>query len=89
MEHGKLIQQEEICVLRIQGKSIAQIHAELVRLHGGHTLSLSTVRQWFCKFQQGVADFSMKKTSGRLTKVTPQKLDQIRDILARDNTTCI
>ncbi len=59
MEDGKLIQYAEICVLRIQGKSVVEIHAELVCLHGGHALSISTVRHWFRKFQQGVTDFSV------------------------------
>lgn len=89
MEDGKLVQRAEIRVLRIQGKSVPEIHAELLRLHGGNALSLSTVRRWYRKFQQGVVDFSVKKTGGHLTKVTPAKLDQIRAILEQDNTTCI
>ncbi len=89
MQHGKLIQHAEVRVLRIQGKTVAQIHAELVRLHGGHALSVSTVHRWFRKFQQGVVDFSVKKTGRCLTKVTPAKLDQIRRILEQDPTTCI
>ena len=89
MEHGRVIQHAEIRMLRIQGKSVVEIHAELVQIHGGHALSISTVRRWYHKFQQGVADFSVKKTGGHVTKVTPAKLQQIQNILAQDNTTCI
>ncbi len=89
MENGKLIQCAEVRVLRIQGKTVAQIHSELVRLHRGNALSVSTVRRWYRKFQQGVVDFSVKKPGGRLTKVTPEKLQQIRGILDNDPTTCI
>ena len=64
MENGRLVQCAELCVLRIQGKSVAEIHTELVRLHGGHALSVSMVRCWYRKFQQGEADFSVKKTGG-------------------------
>ncbi len=60
-----------------------------MQLHGGHALSLSTTRHWFHKFAAGVTDFSVKKTGGRLTKLTPEKLDELRALLEEDNTMCI
>ncbi len=89
MDHSKLIQRAEIRVLHIQGKSITAIHQELLQLHGGHALSLSTIRRWFRKFAAGVRDFSVKRTGGRLTKLTPAKLGELRVLLDEDNTMCI
>ena len=46
------------------------------------------MRRWYRKFAAGVRDFSVKKTGGRLTKVTPEKLEEIKAILEEDNTIC-
>ena len=89
MDHSKLTQHAKICLLRIQGKSVAEAHQELLRLHPGHALSLSTMRCWFRKFDCGIHDFSIKKTGGRLTKVTNEKLDHIRHLLDQDNMMCL
>ncbi len=45
MEQEKTTQHAEIQLLRMQGKTVAEIHRELVHIHGGVALSLSTVRQ--------------------------------------------
>ena len=89
MEHSKLTQCAEVRIFHIQGKSVAEAHQELLQIHGQNALSLSTVRRWFHKFAAGVQDFSVKKTGGRLTKVTPEKLEQIKAILEEDNTICL
>ncbi len=89
MEHSKLTQHAEIQIFRIQGKTMSEAHRELVQIHGQNALSLSTVRWWFQKFAAGVRDFSVKKTGGRLTKVNDKKLDEIRALLAEDNTMCL
>ncbi len=89
MEHSKLMQRAELRLMRIQGKTVAEAHAELVRDHAGNALSLSTARRWFKKFTAGIRDISVKKTGGRLTKLTPEKLAQLRELLDEDNTMCI
>ncbi len=89
MEHSKVMQRAEVRIFRIQGKTVAEAHSELLRLHGGHALSVSTVRRWFKKFAAGVRDISVKKTGGHLTKLTPAKLAELRRILDEDNTMCI
>ncbi len=89
MEHSKLTQRAEIHIFRIQGKNVSESHRELVRIHGQHALSLSTVCQWFQKFAAGVHDFSVKKIGGHLTKVTEKKLDEIKALLEEDNTMCL
>ncbi len=45
MDNSKLVQRAEVRIFRIQGKSVSDAHAELVRLHGRNALSLSTVHQ--------------------------------------------
>ncbi len=89
MDDSKLIQCAEIRIFRIQGKNISAAHRELVQIHGESALSLSTVRRWYRKFAAGVRDFSVKKTGGRLTKVTEDKLNEIKVILEEDNTVCL
>ncbi len=89
MEHSKLTQHAEIRIFRIQGKNVSEAHQELVRIHGQSALSLSTMCQWFHKFFAGMCDFSVKKTGGRLTKVTDNKLADIKALLEKDNTMCL
>ncbi len=89
MEDSKLTQRAEIRIFRIQGKTVAQAHRELLQLHGQNALSLSMVRRWYRKFAGGLRDFSVKKTGGCLTKVTAEKLEEIKAILAEDNTVCL
>ena len=47
------------------------------------------MRWWFKKFTAGVRDISVKKTGGRLTKLTPAKLAELQALLDEDNTMCI
>ena len=54
MEHSKLTQHAEICMVHIQGENVFESHKELVRIHYQSALSLSTVHQWFCKFAVGM-----------------------------------
>ncbi len=89
MEDSKLTQHAEIRIFCIQGKTVAEAHRELLQIHGESALSLSTVRRWYRKFAAGLHDFSVKKTGGRLTKVTPEKLEEIKGILAEDNMICL
>ncbi len=89
MEHSKIMQWAKVRIFRIQGKTVAKAHSELLRLHGGHTLSVSMVRRWFKKFAAGLPDISVKKTGELLTKLTPAKLAEIRALLDEDNTMCI
>ncbi len=89
MEHTKLTQRAEVRVLRIQGKSIAEIHRELVQMQGGNALSISTVRRWYHKFDAGDHDITMRRTGGRVSKVTPEILDKVRGLLEEDNTMCL
>ncbi len=62
MEDSKLMQRVEVRLLRIQGETVAEAHAELLRIHGAHALGVSTVCRWFHKFAS--ADISVKKTGG-------------------------
>ncbi len=41
---------------------------------------------WLKKFQQGLCDFSMKKTDGHVSKVTQELIDRIRDMLEENDT---
>ncbi len=89
MEDSKLTQRAEISLLRIQGWSVSEAHQELLRIHGQSALSLSTVHRWFCKFDHGVQDFSVKKTGGQISKVTPEVVNKVKELLAEDNTMCL
>ncbi len=89
MEHTKLTQRAEVRVLRIQGKSIAEIHRELLQMHGGNALSVSMVRCWYHKFDAGEHDITMRHTGGRVSKVTPAVLDKVHALLEEDNTMCL
>ncbi len=89
MDNSKLVQRAEVRIFRIQGKTVAEAHAELLRLHGGAALSLSTMHHWFLKFAAGLRDISVKKTGGCLTKLTAAKLAELRNLLDEDNTMCI
>ncbi len=89
MDNSKLVQRAEVRIFRIQGKTVAEAHAELVCLHGGHALSLSTVHRWFLKFAAGLHDISVKKTGRCLSKLTPAKLAELRNLLDEDNMMCI
>ena len=89
MEHTKLTQRAEVRLLCIQGKSIAEIHRELLQIHGRHSLSISTVHRWYHKFNAGDHDITQKCIGGRVSKVTPAVLDKVRGLLEEDNTMCL
>ncbi len=89
MEHSKLTQHAEVRVHHIQGKSIAEIHRELLPVHSQSALSVSTIQCWYHKFEAGSHDISQKRTGGHVSKVTDEVLDKVRNLLEQDNTMCI
>ncbi len=83
MEHTNLTQWAEIHILHIQGKSSAEIHRELLQIHG------QRVRCWYHKFEAGDHDITRRRTGGRVSKVTNEVFDKVRALLEEDNTMCL
>lgn len=89
MEHSRVTQRHEIRLLMRQGRRLCEIVRQLHQDHGNCAPSQTTMHRWMTAIRGGRADVSSPKPTGRPTKVTPEVLQTIKDILADDKTTPI
>ncbi len=86
METSKYYQRVQIQFMTRLGMKGPAVHRFLMRAHGPLSLSQCTVYRWMKHFQNGHADCRDAPRSGRPTKLTPNKLSQIRLLLNGDCT---
>ena len=86
LDTSRMYQRVQIQFMMKLGMSAHAVSDHLRRAHGNLALSLSSIYRWMKKFRAGRDGCADAKRSGRPTKITPDKIQQITLLLNGDRT---